>query len=386
MNGVHSGRGPRRLVFLTTGLSTGGAEMMLLKLCAGLDRDRYHPSVISLSDMGAIGPRIESLGIPVHALGFRPGRASFSGWMQLRKLIGRLQPELVQGWMYHGNLAACMAAGGRPMVWGVRQSLYGLANERPLTRWVIRANALLSARARAIVYNSHISARQHEAFGFKAPLTHIIPNGFDIDLFTVDANARRLIRQELGVSDTTMLIGLIARYHPMKDHAVFLDAAAALIRECPTARFLLAGTGVDVGNTALTATIRRRGLGEHVFLLGERKDIRQVQAALDIASSTSSWGEGFANVVGEAMSCGVPCVVTDVGDSAWIVGTTGSVVPRRDPHALARAWRALIESGRERRQALGMQARERVIAKFSVGTVVRKYEDLYERVIARVKS
>lgn len=356
---------------------------MLLKLCSKLDRRRFAPSVISLSDKGVIGPRIEALGIPVYTLKMRPSRPSLTGLLRLRKLVLTLRPNLFQGWMYHGNLAASLAAGSGSVVWGIRQSLYGLDKERVLTRWVIRLGAVMSRYPRAIVYNSRTSAHQHEVFGFDSSRTCIIPNGFDTEAFRPDENARISIRQELGLSNNEVLIGLIGRYHPMKDHRNFLNAAALLGKEFPDTHFLLAGCEVNTGNPALSAMIEEFGLSNRVLLLGERRDIPQLNAALDIASSASAWGEGFANVIGEAMSCGVPCVVTDVGDSAWIVGDTGRVVARRDPVALATAWKSLIMLGRDERHVLGIRARQRVIEKFSLESVVKQYEDLYESLIAR---
>lgn len=374
---------PRRVAFLTTGLRTGGAEMMLFKLCSQLDRYRFTPSVISLSDMGMIGPSIEALGVPVYTLNMRPGRFSLAGLLRLRELVSTLRPDLIQGWMYHGNLAASLMTGNRPVVWGIRQSLYSLDKERVFTRWVIRLGAVVSRYAHAIVYNSRTSACQHEAFGFDASRSDTIPNGFDTEVFHPDEHARVGIRQELGLSDNVFLIGLIGRYHPMKDHRNFLNAASLLSKEFPNVHFLLAGREVDAGNSVLDAMIVEFGLSDRVFLLGERKDVPQLNAALDVASSASAWGEGFANVIGEAMSCCVPCVVTDVGDSASIVGDTGKVVPPRDPLSLATAWKSLIVLGHDERQALGALARQRVIEKFSLRSVVKQYENLYERLIVK---
>lgn len=376
---------PLRVVFIITGLATGGAEMMLLKLCSKLDRSRFTPCVISLSDKGIIGPRIEALGVPVYNLGMRQGSPSLAGFFRLRRLILTLRPNLIQGWMYHGNLAASLVAGSSAVVWGIRQSLYGLDNERVLTRWVIRLGAALSRYPHAIAYNSRTSAHQHEVFGFKQSRTCIIPNGFDTEVFQPDNNVRARIRQELGLSDNTILVGLIGRYHPMKDHRNFLNAASLLRQEFPDVRFLLAGCDVNTDNSELAAMIVEYHLSDRVLLLGERKDIPQLNAALDIASSASAWGEGFANVIGEAMSCGVPCVVTDVGDSAWIVGDMGKVVMRCDPVALAAAWKSLIMLGCEGRKSLGLRARQRVIENFSLESVVKQYEDLYESLIARTR-
>jgi glycosyltransferase involved in cell wall biosynthesis len=364
-------------MFVVTGLATGGAETMLLKLLSRIDRDRFIPSVVSLWDKGTVGPKIEALGIPVFALDINPRRPSPAGLLRLRSLVRQQQPDLLQGWMYHGNLAASMARFGKPMLWGVRQSLNDLRNERLLTRWVIWLNARRSRSATAIVYNSRVSARQHQAVGFDSAAARVIPNGFDVEQFRPDESARRELRVELGLAPHALLIGLIARYHPMKDHLSFLRAAARLAVPGGEVNFVLAGRGVDGENRALMDAVRELQLQDRVFLLGERDDVARLTAALDIATSASSWGEGFANAVGEAMSCAVPCVVTDVGDSAWIVGDTGKVVRVRDHAALAGAWHSLIESGAAARQALGQHARQRVIENFSLGAIVKQYEGLY---------
>jgi glycosyltransferase involved in cell wall biosynthesis len=371
-----------------TGLKTGGAEMMLFKLLSRIDYGIHKARIISLIGGGPMRERMLSIGVAVDTLNMRRGIPSLMALWRLREIVSRYRPDLIQGWMYHGNLAASIAGwfcpNNPPVVWNVRQSLYDLKHERLFTRWVIRVNAWLSVRADTIIYNSLTSARQHEEFGFDASRTHIIPNGFDTEVFRPDENARSSVRRELGVADNAVLIGLIGRYHPMKDHANFLNAAALLDKDLPNVLFLLAGYEVDVNNPTLGPMIEALGLGGRVFLLGERGDMPQLHAALDIATC-SSWSEGFANVIGEAMSCGVPCVVTDVGDLAWIIGDTGRVVVARDPVALAAAWRDLLALGHNDRQTLGARARQRVIENFSLEAVVQQYQDLHECLIARTR-
>jgi glycosyltransferase involved in cell wall biosynthesis len=178
------------------------------------------------------------------------------------------------------------------------------------------------------------------------------------------------------------LIGLVCRYHPMKDHANFLQAAAHLLQEYPDIHFALVGTGVVKENESLYQTIEQLGISHRTHLLGERSDMPRITAALDIASSASAYGEGWPLIVGEAMSCGVPCTVTDVGDSGLIVGNTGWVVPPKNPEALAKAWQESIELGSQGREKLGKAARTRIIESFSLDAVVSEYEALYESVIA----
>lgn len=368
-----------------TGLSTGGAEMMLCKLLSVTDRTRFDPIVVSLMDCGTLGERIEALGVPVYTVGMAPGRPTPAALWRLIRLARRLQPDLIQGWMYHGNLAALVAGsfvpGRVPALWNIRHTPYDLKAEKRMTAALIRLGARLSSRPAKIIYNARISAHQHESLGYAADRRRVIPNGFDCGRFKPSETARLNLRRLLGLEDETLLIGLIARWHPMKDHANFMRAATRLAVRRSDVYFVLAGWGVDKNNSILMKVIQDAGLTGRVYLLGERTDIPEIMAGLDIASSSSSWGEAFPNVVGEAMACGVPCVVTDVGDSAWVVDDTGIVVPPRDADALAEAWVALIELGPEGRVRLGQAARQRVVTEFSLAQIVRQYEALYLEVL-----
>lgn len=374
------------IVHIITCLDSGGAESMLYKLLSRMDKDVFALMVVSLTGRGIYGEKIESMGVKVYALGMKRGRFSFIGLCRLVKLLCNLKPDLLQGWMYHGNLAAQLACAfipsHVPVLWNIRQSLYSLAYEKKGTAIVIKICRYLSGFPKRIVYNSKTSAEQHEYLGYRGDKRIIIPNGFDVSLFSPSIESGKTIRAELGVSSDTLLIGLIGRYHPMKDHTNFLQAASLLLKNYSNVHFLLAGTHVDGHNEQLNRVINNLNISTNVHLLGERTDIPRLTAALDVASS-SSYAEGFPNVIGEAMSCGVPCVVTNVGDAACIVGDTGIVVPPRDAVALANGWRKLIELGQEKRLALGMKARQRIIENFSLDAVVKKYEMLYKEVLGR---
>ena len=237
-----------------------------------------------------------------------------------------------------------------------------------------------------IVCNSGVSAGLHQRhLGFSEHRWEIIPNGFDLEKFMPSESARSALRSELGLPPETLLIGLIGRYHPVKDHPNFLRAAAILRKSAAGVHFLLAGKGVDGHNTALREQSAALGLLDCTHLLGERDDMFRITAALDIASSSSS-SEAFPNVIGEAMSCGVPCVVTDVGDSAWLVGDTGTAVPAQDSDALARAWMELCAADPSRRRDLGAAARERIAAHFSMASVAAQYEQMYERILGSAEA
>ena len=371
----------KKILFLTTGLSSGGAEMMLYKLLCGMNRQRFEPVVISLMNRGTLGDRIESLGVPVHSLGMKAGVPTLLAPWQLIGKIRQIQPDLIQGWMSHSNLAAqsasIFASKPIPILWNIRHSVLSRADTKLSTLFIINLLSYLSYLPAKIIYNSKVGAEGHQQIGYRSDKTTIIPNGFDTQLFAPSAEARSIVRAELNLPEDTFLIGRMGRFHPMKDPGTFLQAAALLLEIEPDVHFLLVGRKMDWENQLLQRLIKELSLSERIHLLGERQDIPRLTAALDIASS-SSYSEGFANVIGEAMSCGVLCVVTDAGDSAWIVGETGRVVPIRDPNALCAAWIDLIKMETLARRELGARARERIKAEFSIEAIVKQYEKLYE--------
>jgi glycosyltransferase involved in cell wall biosynthesis len=374
-----------RVAHIITGASSGGAQMMLYKLLGEIDRSQYESVVISLKDRGMIGEQIEELGVQVKVLPITKRKTSLIPIAQLISFIRKLKPDVIQGWMYHGNLAASICGmflpKTVPVVWNVRHSLYDISLEKKFTQRVIRIGASLSKSTAKIIYNSYKSAQQHEEIGYVSERTIVIPNGFDCDRFKPSAASKVSIRKELGVVNKEVLIGLIARYHPMKDHDNLFKAAKIITENYPNVSFVLVGHEIESSNSAIAKMLSLNGIENKVFLLGERQDISEITAGLDIACSSSSYGEGFPNVVGEAMACGVPCVVTDVGDSALIVGDTGIVVPPRNPVAMAKACGKMIEDGLQGRQKLGERARERVIDNFSLDKIVCQYESLYKSIV-----
>lgn len=373
-----------KIIYIITGLSTGGAEVMLYKLLSRINRQRFSPVVISLMDSGTWGDRIADLGIPVYTIGMKSGTLKLTNIWRMIYIVRQLKPDLIQGWMYHGNLAAQLVKlfifRQVPVFWNVRHSLNSLELEKPRTTIIIKLCARFSHLPTKIIYNSQNSSKQHEKIGYCLEKTCVIPNGFETEKYIPSTKVSLSVRSELNTPENALLIGLIGRYHPIKDHFNFLQAAALLIKTYSNIQFVLVGNKVDWENQILSELIHQLGLVKHIRLLGERHDVPRLTAALDIASSSSS-GEGFPNVIGEAMSCGVPCVVTDVGDSAWIVGDTGKVVPPKNPEALANAWQALIDIGKEGRESLGKAARARVIKCFSLDSIVAEYEGLYDNIL-----
>lgn len=367
----------RRVVHVIAGLGDGGAEMVLARLVRA-DHGREHV-VVSLTDEGRHGPALRAAGVAVHALGQRRGRFTPGAWLRLVRLLRALRPDVVQTWMYHADLLgglAARAAGVRAVAWGVRS----VGVDSASTRLVVRLCALAShVVPRRIVCVSQEGARLHGRLGYAGGKLVVIPNGYDTAALAPDPVAREALRREWGCVPQTTVLGLVARWNVLKDHATLLAAFARLVApDGVDACLVLAGDGMEAGNAELAGLIGRHGLAGRVRLLGPRADVAAVMSALDL-HVLSSRVEAFPNVVAEAMCCGTPCIVTDVGDAALIVGDTGWVVPPGDPAALAAAMGSALaaRAGAEAWARRRADARASIVARFGLSAVVESYARLW---------
>jgi glycosyltransferase involved in cell wall biosynthesis len=357
----------------------------MYNVLAGGLAETFETTVIVMGVERIYGELLEQAGIRVERLGMKGSTPSVASIQKLRRLVRELQPDVIQGWMYHGNLAASVArwlAPGQPAVaWNVRHTLYELREEKVLTRQVIRANRWLSRRPEAILYNSQVSRRLHVQFGFSDSRGKVIPNGFDTDEWSPNAEAGAEVRKSYGLSEDNVVIGHVARYHPMKDHVSFLQAAVRMASEMPNAFFLLVGRAVDLDDGPL-AGIVPTNVRDRFVVVGECLDVARLMQAMDVFCMSSAWGDAFPNVLGEAMACGVPCVTTDVGDAANIVGDTGAVVPPGDTDALYEALRTVAAKSKVERNKLGAAARRRVQEEYSLPSVVEEYRQTYQALMS----
>lgn len=336
----------KKILWITTGLGSGGAEMMLAQLVSGLPRFQHH--VASLTAGGKHAASLPN----VHSLGMSAGKPTLSALWKLHRLIRREKPDVLMGWMYHGclvaTLAKCMRFKQAPLIWNIRQSLYDLKLEKRGSALVIRALAWLSWLPVRITYNSQLSSRQHEAAGYSKSKTQLIANGFDLAKWQPRIPTRGMI-------------GRFGRNAPMKDYLTFIEAAKIIHAKHPEARFIIVGAETD-----------KLDVPPFIQVLGERHDLPELTASLNIAVSSSAFGEGFPNVVGEAMACAVPVVATDIGDTRWVMGETGRIVPPRDPQALAAACCEILDSSITQDFA----PRERIERHFSLTSVLEQFESL----------
>lgn len=369
----------KTILHIITGLNDGGAEGSLFQLCRHDIANRHE--VISLTGHGKYGPLLEALGIPVLSLDMPRGRVTVAGLWRLYARLRAARPDTVQTWMYHADLlggGAARLAGYRNICWGIHHSDLGQAGTARSTVAVARLCARLSRRIpRAVICCAVKSKRVHAAFGYAPERLVVVPNGYDLSVFRPDPETGAVLRAQLGLAPEAPVIGFVARYDPLKDHANLLAALARLNDTGDAPACLLAGTGMDAGNTALVGEIDRLGLTGRIHLLGRRDDVPAVMNALDVHVMSSA-SEAFPNVLAEAMASGTPCIATDVGDASEILGDTGWIVPTRDPQALAGALRTALAAHSapgwiDRQEA----ARAHIVAHFSIDRMVESYNAVW---------
>jgi glycosyltransferase involved in cell wall biosynthesis len=366
---------PLRVCHLITDLDTGGAERSLVNLVTRMDKSQFTNDVVTLIEPGPMAQPLVAAGIPVTSLGMRRGRPNPAALFALTRHLWATRPSILQTWLYHADLLGTVAAFiARPehLVWNVRCT--NMAGNDGRLGWIVWLLAMLSGRPDAVVVNSKRGQSDHLTAGYKSKCWVNIPNGVDLQRFRPRQAERETLRSRFGLRPDVLTIGLVARDHPMKDVETFLRAAALFRKDAANAQFVLCGEGFSGDNANLTQTITKLNLDRHVVLLGRRPDMEMVYPALDGLTLCSTYGEGVPNVLCEAMACAVPCVVTDIGDSAEIVGDCGVIVPMRDPQKLAAGWRTLLARGPE---AVGRLARARVTACYGLDRMCAQYQSLY---------
>lgn len=360
------------IVHVITGLGRGGAEGMLYKLLKYSDRDRFNHEVILLTNEGSYGKEIQRMGYEVHCLEISI-KNMFSSLVKARNICKKA--DLINTWLYHADLIGFIVAKlllRKKLIWNIRHSNLDKNVIKPTTLKIVKLNAFLSKYVDCITFNSYDALDNHLQMGYSNKNTKIFPNGFEVDIFKFNINAREKIRQEYGLGENKVLI-TVGRWNIFKDYYTLLRALSELKKHNDKFKMLMVGADLTNSNSELTALIDRLDLKDNIILLGRRIDIPELLSAADIYIS-SSLGESFSNAIGEAMACELPCVVTDVGDSKLIVGDTGKVVPAKDFISLSKVLIGYLENSDFSRN---IAARNRIIDKYEIKKVTRMFEDNY---------
>lgn len=365
----------KKIVHIITGLGNGGAEMMLYKLLKYSDRDKCDFQIISMTDEGIMGERIKKLGIPVHILNMKKGFSFFKSILKTLRICKNT--DIIQTWMYHADLFGFIVAKilNKRIIWGIRRSNLEKDKNKKSILFIAKINAFLS-RWVDIVISCSINAKEsHIKYGYNPKNIEVIPNGFELEKFFYIENAKYKLAEEFPIIKNKFIFSLVARYEILKDHKTCLEAMK-IVKEKFTQNFilLLCGTNINKKNKELMDLIKKNKLENNILLLDRRNDIPIIMSATDIYISSSS-GEGFSNVIGEAMACETPCVVTNVGDSAYIVGETGKVVERQEPQKLANEIITFIKSGEYIKNR--KKCRKRIINKFKIEKIIEEYVFFY---------
>ncbi len=379
-----------RIAHVITGLGAGGTPVMLHKvLAAQRALPEIESCVVGLIHEGAIGAQIRELGVPVTSLGMRPSVPDPRALWKLARTLRAFQPDLIQSWLYHSDLMSSLVrpwVGKPPVVWNLRHATLDPQHDGRSTLWTARACAWLSRRSPARILVNTVSGRRvHAEYGYDDTKMHVVPNGFDLDRFCPSPSARTELRSALGLPADTSLVGLVARFSELKGQALFIQAMSQVAARFPAAQFVLCGTHITPQNATLAGWIAQSGCAERFHLLGERLDVERVHAALDVEVSASV-SEAFSNSIGEALCCGVPCVVTDVGDSAWLVDDAGRVVPSQAAPAMAGACLQILSATEASRTELAQRARQRMSQHFDIHVVARQYRDIWREALGEKLS
>lgn len=371
-----------KVLHLSMSLAKGGAEGFLSRLIQETHKTGVNHSVVTLLPRNDYKGILSATGTSWHSLDMTRGRIDLEAPLKLRSIMASERPDLVQTWMYHADLLGGLTAMSRrrlPVIWSVRHSDLGSFNNKQ-TFAVVRACSLLSRiLPKKIIYASKAARHHHESKGYARHVGQVIHNGYESARYYRLPPANNPILGKLRGAPSTPVVGFVGRFDAQKDIPSFLTACANIARRVPI-RVLMCGPDIADANPALKTLIQSHGLLEHTTLLGFQTDLIPVYSAMSVLLLSSSNGEAFPNVVAEAMLCETPCVVTDVGDAAVIVGASGKVVAKRDPQGMARAVLELLSMTQNGLVELGAACRRDVSRRFPISAVAREYQQAYSDV------
>jgi glycosyltransferase involved in cell wall biosynthesis len=373
-----------KILLFVRDLAVGGSQRQLAVLAAGLARRGHNVAVAVLYAGGALEALLGGSGVRLLSVDKSSRWHALAPLAKLRRIFIGERPDLVYAFLPTQTTLAALLLPSHlqaKLVFGLRAGGMQLDRYDTLSALTYRSEAWLSRRADLIIANARAVRADAAMRGLPAERIAVIPNGIDTEAMRPDPAARRAMRQAWGVTDDAFVIGCVARLDPMKDHANLINAAASFAKGNPDARFICVGTGRADYRTRLAATASALGLSHCMIWTGELGDVKAAYNAFDVATLPSAFGEGFPNVLGEAMACGTPVVATDVGDARAIVGTYGEVVSPGEPKSLAAGWTRLRQRLAQD-PGLRQAARTAIVASYGLDAMVLRSEAILAQLVA----
>jgi glycosyltransferase involved in cell wall biosynthesis len=370
----------KTILHIIPSLGDGGAEAVLFRLCQG-DYINKH-IVVSMTNDGKYGELLFDIGVEVYSLNISTRPIQFiSAITRLFKIIKNKDIDVVQTWMYHADLLGGILArlSGKKVCWGVHNTTLVYGKSKLLTIIIAKSSALLSRIIpSAIIYCAHASKKVHEKMGYSKHNGSVIPNGYDLTVFSPNESVRSDLKKKLGLEGFD-IIGNVGRFDPQKDHSNLLEALSLVRNEYSGFKCILIGGGLSKDNNVLMSDIRRLKLEEQVVLFGQSSEVQKMMNVMDLHVLASAYGEAFPNVIAEAMASGVPCIATDVGDSSYMVGQTGWVVPPKNPVELSKSILIALSQlhSCDSWAVRCGNARSRVEENFSLENMISKYNTIW---------
>lgn len=369
---------------MITGLDLGGAEKSLLKILSGLSRDKYTQHVISLTGRGVYGGLVEDLGITLTCLDLRGYKSIFPCFFRLLRIIRAERPDIIHTWLYHADFLGLLASklcGNIPIIWNIRCGKLEDSVSTVSTQILGVVLKLLSSIPRLILFNSYSGMESHIQSGYKSYRMMVIPNGFDLNEWKPQPLARATFCERYQLDESEILIGIVARYHKIKDHVTFLKAAQKLVsKKKLKIKFVMVGKNIDWGNQDLVSVIDSLGIREHILLLGPLTQLNKFMPSLDCLVLTSK-SEGFPSVLAEALASGVPCVSTDVGDARIICGKVGYVVPVGEYKVLAQKIEETLSKTNDiGKDVISTECRAQIANNFRIEDTLISHDNLYKQI------
>ena len=368
----------KKIVHIISGLKSGGAERSLFNICNSNISDYFIQSVICLGDKAIYGDKLEELGVEVYYLNFKNSNKLYA-FLNFKNIIKKISPDIIQGWMTHGNFASVIAyfiLSGRPsLFWNIRQTVYKLKHEYILTRFLFLINILLSRLPNGIISNANISIKQLIKFGYKNDSFILIPNGFDTNYWKPDHNLRQIERNKLKFNDNDFVLGYVGRYHPMKNIKLLLESFHKISQQNSKIKLVIVGQNLNNYNINEKSIIDMIPQNQ-ILIIDNTEDVKKYYNIFDLLILCSAWGEGFPNVLGEAMSSELCCISTPVGDTPDILEDVGYLVPLDDVDLIIEKVKNCMDNPEELNK-LGRKARIKILNQYSMEKTINTYLNIY---------